>query len=222
MTGLDVSRSGAHILQGPAGPMEVLFDAPDGPARGIALVGHPQPLLGGNAQHKVPQLLARALRESGWWVARPNFRGVGNSAGSHDEGVGETDDMLTLAASMSACLTGRPLVLVGFSFGAFVQARAGKVLADRGTPAWRTCLAGMPYGDVAGQRRYDTPQNLPDALVVHGERDERVPLASVFDWARPHGQPVTVIPGADHFFTGRLPALRTCVLAHVASGSETR
>ena len=110
-----------------------------------------------------------------------------------------------------------PLLLVGFSFGAFVQARVSRALADRGMPAWRTCLAGMPFGIVEGGRRYDTPDGLPDALVVHGERDERVPLQAVLDWARPQGHPVVVVPGADHFFTGRLPVLRQLVLAHVRS-----
>lgn len=89
-------------------------------------------------------------------------------------------------------------------------------VAVAGSPAWRVCLAGMPAGEVAGQRHYDTPANVPDALVVHGERDERVPLASVFDWARPQVQPVVVVPGADHFFTGRLHILRALVLSRFA------
>ena len=70
--------------------------------------------------------------------------------------------------------------------------------------------------EVAGQRYYDTPANVPGALVVHGESDERVPLASVFEWARPQAQPVVVVPGADHFFTGRLHILRALVLSHFA------
>jgi alpha/beta superfamily hydrolase len=88
------------------------------------------------------------------------------------------------------------------------------MLADRGRSAWRTSLAGMPFGEVDGGRCYDTPAGLPDALVVHGERDERVPLQAVLDWARPQSQPVVVVPGADHFFTGRLPLLRGLVLSH--------
>ena len=68
-----------------------------------------------------------------------------------------------------------------------------------------------------GGRRYDTPQaSIPDALVIHGEHDERVPLSAVLDWARPAVQPVVVVPGADHFFTGKLPVLRSLVLAHLA------
>lgn len=207
--------NGPALLDGPAGPMEVLFDLPSVPARGVAIVAHPQPLLGGNATHKVPHVLARGLCEAGWLVARPNFRGVGRSAGVHDEGRGETDDLLALCDSLREARPGLPLALVGFSFGAFVQARVSRVLADRSAPAWRTCLAGVPNGQVEGGRRYELPDSLPHALVVHGEHDERVPLRAVLDWARPTSQTVVVVPGADHFFSGRLPVLRALVLAHV-------
>ena len=84
----DTLQSGAHVVDGPAGSLEVIFDVPLGRTVGLAVVAHPQPLLGGTAQHKVPQILARGLHEAGWLVARPNFRGVGHSAGSHDEGRG--------------------------------------------------------------------------------------------------------------------------------------
>lgn len=206
---------GPALVDGPAGAVEVVFDLPKVAAVGIAVVAHPQPLLGGHALHKVPQVLARGLSDVGWLVARPNFRGVGRSAGTHDEGRGETDDVLALCALLRGAQPGLPLLLAGFSFGAFVQARVARALADQAEPAWRTCLAGMPFGVVDGGRRYDPPDGLPDALVVHGERDERVPLASVLDWARPQGQPVVVVPGADHFFTGRLPLLRALLLAHL-------
>jgi alpha/beta superfamily hydrolase len=207
--------TGPALLDGPAGAIEVIFDLPKAEAVGLAIVAHPQPLLGGHARHKVPQVLARGLCDAGWLVARPNFRGVGRSAGVHDEGRGETDDLFLLCARLREARPGLPLLLAGFSFGAFVQARVARRLADRGASAWRTCLAGMPFGVVDGGRRYDPPDGLPDALVVHGERDERVPLASVLDWARPQGQPVVVVPGADHFFTGRLPLLRALLLAHL-------
>jgi alpha/beta superfamily hydrolase len=205
---------GTALVDGSAGPIEVMLDLPKMAAVGVAVVAHPQPLLGGNAQHKVPQILARGLSEAGWVVARPNFRGVGRSAGTHDHGIGETHDLLTVCQWLRESHAGRRLLLVGFSFGAFVQARVAVSLAEQGAPAWRLCLAGLPHGEVEGGRHYNTPVVSSDALIVHGERDERVSLASVLDWARPQGQPVTVIPGADHFFTGRLPLLRSLVMAH--------
>jgi alpha/beta superfamily hydrolase len=208
------AASGPTLLDGPAGAIEVIFDLPKAESVGVAVVAHPQPLLGGHAGHKVPQVLARGLSDAGWLVARPNFRGVGRSAGAHDEGQGETDDLLALAAQLRSACPGLPLLLAGFSFGAFVQARVARTLADQGAPAWRTCLAGMPNGPVDGGRRYDPPDGLPEALVVHGEHDERVPLQAILDWARPKSQAVVVVPGADHFFTGRLPLLRALLLAH--------
>lgn len=210
-------ESGSVLAEGPAGAMELIVDLPAEPPRGVAIVAHPQPLLGGNALHKVPQVLARGLCDAGWLAVRPNFRGVGRSAGVHDAGQGETDDLLALADGLGNAYPRLRLALVGFSFGAFVQARVAKALADHGTPAWRVCLAGMPSGEVLGQRRYDTPDGIPDALVVHGELDERVPLQAVLDWARPQARPVVVIPGAYHFFTGRLHVLRMLVLSHLTS-----
>jgi len=211
-------RDPAHheLLDGPAGAIEVLFDRPRHAAAGVAIVAHPQPLLGGDARHKVPQVLARGLAEAGWLVARPQFRGVGRSAGAHDHGVGETDDLLVLADLLRHRHPGQRLALLGFSFGAFVQARVAVALAAAGAPAWRVVLVGMPFGEVEGQRRYDTPRDVADALVVHGEHDEIAPLAAILDWARPHHQPVVVIPGADHFFTGKLQRLRALVTAHLA------
>lgn len=211
----ELRESGSTLLDGPAGAMEVVFDLPAQAHGGIAVVAHPQPLLAGHAGHKVPQFLARALRDAGWLVARPNFRGVGRSAGTHDSGMGETDDLLLLCAVLREAHPQARLALVGFSFGAFVQARVAKALAEADAPAWRICLAGMPFGEVAAGRRFDTPDGIADALVVHGEQDERVPLQAVLDWARPGVQPVVVVPGADHFFSGRLHVLRSLVLAHL-------
>jgi alpha/beta superfamily hydrolase len=212
----DLFQTGRHLVDGPAGAMEVLVDAPGTSPRGIAVVTHPQPLLGGTAMHKIPHLLSRALRDEGWLAVRPNFRGVGASQGLHDAGIGETQDVLALVAHLREPHPELPLALVGFSFGAFVLSRVARELADRGTPARRVVLAGLPNGEVEGQRRYVPEGGLADALVVHGENDERVALSKVLDWARPHGQPIVVIPGADHFFTGRLPVLRKLVLAHMA------
>lgn len=94
MSTIRLEQGGACLLEGAAGPMEVFIDSPQDQPRGIAIVAHPQPLLGGHAMHKVPHLLARALCGAGWLVARPNFRGVGRSAGTHDAGLGETQDLL--------------------------------------------------------------------------------------------------------------------------------
>ena len=212
---IDLTIAGPTLVAGPAGPMELLVDPPRGPAAGIALIAHPQPLRGGNALHKVPQLLARAVAQAGWVAVRPNFRGVGGSAGTHDAGNGETEDLIWLCALLRDALPGHRLALLGFSFGAYVQAKVAQALADRAMPPERVVLAGMPFGD-AGGRRYDTPDRIPDALVIHGECDESVPLASILEWARPTVHPVVVIPGADHAFSGKLHLLRAEALRHLA------
>lgn len=216
-TMLDIEHSGAQLLAVPSGVIEVLVDAAQPLRQGLAVVLHPQPLLGGSARHKVPDYLAKGLATRGWTVLRPNFRGVGHSTGVHDEGRGESEDVMGLLHTLQEQHSGKRLTIIGFSFGAFVAACVAKALIEAGQPAWRICLAGIPFGTVAGGRHYDTPRNLADALVVHGEQDELVPLASVMDWARPDTQPVMVVPGADHFFTGRLPILRAMVLRHLES-----
>lgn len=216
MAGLDLARSGACFADGPVGRIEMLVDVPRGEALGLALIAHPQPLQGGTAQHKIVQLLARALADAGWLVVRPHFRGVAGSAGVHDAGLGETEDLLALHRQLRAARPELRCALLGFSFGAFVQARVASALLAANAAPWRICLAGMPSGEVEGGRRYDTPTELPDALVVHGELDTRVPLGAVLDWARPQGRPVVVVPGADHFFTGRLHILRQLVLNHLS------
>lgn len=199
-------------LAGPAGDIEMLVDAPAQAPRGLAVVAHPQPLMGGSAQHKIPQLLARACRDLGWLAVRPNFRGVGGTAGTYDHGGGESDDLVMVADTLRADHPGLPLALIGFSFGAYVQAHVAARLAAAGRPADRVILAGPPTGTVDSGRAYDLPALPRGSVVIHGERDEAIPLASLLDWARPHGQPITVVPGADHFFgQGRLVTLRALV-----------
>jgi alpha/beta superfamily hydrolase len=212
-----LETSGSHLFGLPMGQMEVLFNIPKDGSVGVVIIAHPQPLLGGSATHKVPQLLARALCEAGWIVARPNFRGAGKSTGVHGGGEGEADDILFLHDLLRSLTPGLRHALIGFSFGAYVQACVARRLLDRGTPAWRVCLAGMPSGTIDGYRHYQTPSGIPDVLVVHGEADGRVPLANVMQWARNDVQPVVVVPGADHFFSGKLQVLRSLILQHMAA-----
>jgi hypothetical protein len=188
-----------ETLRGPAGGIECAVDEPSGAPRGIALIAHPHPLFGGTLDNKVVQTLARALVELGYATWRPNFRGVGASEGVHDEGRGEVDD---LAAVLTYLGAERP-VLAGFSFGAAVQAKlAARIAAER------LVLVGLAVS------RLDLPAVPPGTLIIHGELDETVPLAAVLDWARPLELPVLVVPGADHFFHRKLPALRIAVTAN--------
>jgi len=205
------------MLEGPAGRIESLVDVPAGAPCGLALVAHPQPLLGGSARHKIAHLLARAARDLGWLSLRPNFRGVGQSDGQHDRGEAETGDLLAVIAQMRSSHPTLPLALIGFSFGAFVQSRVAMRLADAGTPAACVGLAGLPVGEVEGKRSYATGPVPSGTLIVHGELDPQVALGAILQWARPQALPVVVVPGADHFFAGHLPALRSLFVSHLSN-----
>lgn len=200
------------MLQGTTGQIEALRDLPEGISKGIAIICHPHPMFGGTMDNKVVQTLARAFVQTGWTALRFNFRGIGQSSGVYDEGRGEADDLRALIKQLAP--SGSALALAGFSFGSFV---ASQVLAEAaqshdlqkivmvGTAASRFAVASIS-------------SELHDKLiVVHGEQDDTVPLASVMDWARPQLIPVTVVPGSGHFFHGQLPLLRGLVGRHLNS-----
>jgi uncharacterized protein len=192
-------------LAGGAGSMECVLDLPPDAPRGIALVAHPHPLYGGTMDNKVAQTLARAFVGLGYVAARFNFRGVGKSEGVHDDGRGETDDMALMLAHMQARYPGLPVALSGFSFGTFVQAQLQQRLIGEGRPAERLVLVGTAAG------KWPMPPVPPDTILIHGEVDDTITLAQVFDWARPLDIPVIVIPGADHFFHRKLGHIKTLV-----------
>ena len=187
------------FVDGPAGRIECAVDQPEGTPRGIALIAHPHPLFGGTLDNKVVQTLARAFLELGYETWRPNFRGVGQTDGVHDEGRGELEDLAAIVDHLHP----DKLVLAGFSFGAAVQAQ----LAQRVKPE-RLVLVGVAV------TRLEVPPVPLDSLVIHGENDETVPLAPVLDWARPQELPVVLVPGADHFFHRKLHVLRTIVVSN--------
>ncbi|MFO1315137.1 MAG: alpha/beta fold hydrolase [Burkholderiales bacterium] len=184
-------------IDGPTGPLEVVLNVPEATPAGIALVAHPHSLQGGTLDNKVVQTIAKTFYALGYAVVRFNFRGVGASGGSFDDGVGETDDALTvLAYARGALGDALPVVLAGFSFGSFVQSR----VAQRVTPQ-RMVLVGPAV------RRFPVEHVPADTIVIHGEEDDVVPLADVLAWARPQHLPIVVFPGCGHFFHGRLPQL---------------
>lgn len=204
---------GAHVIDGPENSIEILVDVSKSlDVKGLVFVCHPQPILGGSAQHKVPHYLAKSLAELGWHVIRPNFRGVGKSTGEHDRGDGESRDIYWLIQHLTTEYPSLPLALIGVSFGAFVQAKVAAQLESIGQTSEYVVLAAMPWGQVEGGRSYDTPQYIANALVIHGELDERVPLETIFAWARPSTQVVSVIPGSDHLFTGKLPVFKDLIV----------
>ena len=190
-------------IAGPAGAIECATDEPaHGAPRGLAVLCHPHPVHGGTMDNKIVQTLTRTLVALGYTSVRFNFRGIGASAGHWDHGIGEIDDALAVVHAHRAA--GQPLVLGGFSFGGYVASQvAARLPADE--RAERLVLVGPAV------QTFDMAPVPADTLLIHGEADEVVPLTAVFDWARPQGLPVTVVPGAGHFFHGQLTLLKQIV-----------
>lgn len=226
-----MSRTIKLHFQGPAGLIEASLDLPEGikhhPAsfrpRGIALVAHPHPLLGGTMDNKVAQTLARTFAQLGYVTLRPNFRGVGASEGVHDDGKGEAQDLIAVIAWMRdpfnwqgipelegqawpSLVAELPLAMAGFSFGSYVSSYVVKHLEEQGAPPERLIMVG------SATSKWDVAPVPKDTIVIHGEVDDVIPLTSVLDWARPQELTVQVIPGADHFFHRKLHCIRDLIL----------
>lgn len=197
------SQTQSALVEGPAGSLQCALDMPATPAIGVAVVCHPHPQFGGTMDNKVVQTLARALLQLGWATVRFNFRGVGKSAGAWDEGRGEVDDALAVIERHR--IAGQPLLLAGFSFGAYVAAEAASRLPEAQRPL-RLVLVGP------STQKQRIPAVPADTVVIHGESDEVVPLSATLDWARPQSLPVIVLPGVGHFFHGQLGWLKTVVV----------
>ncbi len=193
------------LLPGPAGPIETVIETPEGAPRGLALIAHPHPLHGGTMDNKVVTTLARAALAAGLVAVRSNFRGVGQSAGVHDHGLGECDDLAAITRILSERFPGLDWTLLGFSFGAFVQQQLSLRLPATQPPeqALRQVILVAPavtlrpFGAVSGP-----------ATILQGDQDEIIPLAAVRDYAQVQGIELIVIPEAGHFFHGKLLDLR--------------
>jgi alpha/beta superfamily hydrolase len=196
---------------GPAGVVDCVLDLPAGQPRGWALVLHPHPLHGGARDNKVVTTLARACTQQGLAALRPNFRGVGASAGEFDHARGETEDMLALLEQLPARLpelAALPWVMGGFSFGTAVAARVHDALPSGARPRVLALIGAAVSRFSEAGAALRVPD---DALMVHGETDEVVPLSEAMSFAREQAIPIVVIPDASHFFHGKLIALRQIV-----------
>lgn len=189
------------LVDGPVGGIDTALNDPGPSRRGIALIAHPNPVQGGTRDNKVVTSLARAFFSLGYTAVRPNFRGIGATAGTHDKGIGETEDLVAVAEHMRRRYGELPLLLAGFSFGSFVQTRVARRLTVE-----RLALIAPAVN------RFDAEPVPADTLVVHGDDDDVVPLAAVLKWAKPQNLPIVVIPGGEHFFHGRLGQLQSIVM----------
>ncbi len=204
-------RIEACLLDGPAGPMEGLLEAPEDMApRALALICHPHPLFGGTMHNKVVYRVARALRNSGYVALRFNFRGVGKSGGRHDLGVGEIEDARAALNWLRERYPGLPYTLAGFSFGSRVILSLGCTLPDverliaLGFPAKRD-----PVGVLA--------QCSAPKVFIQSTHDEHGPVAEMNALYAQVAEPKRLIwvEAEDHFFAGGLDELERQIEALV-------
>ena len=200
-------------IPGTAGNLEGVAHIPDNEPRAIAVAAHPLPTMEGTMENKVVTTLAKTFAEMGFVALRFNFRGVGASGGVYDNGDGEVEDAVAVARyglreyglneNIPSKQNKLPLILSGFSFGGYVQARAAVQLHPQ-----RLVLVAPAVG------RFSMPAVPPDTLLIHGDQDDVVSLKDVVQWAQPQHLPVVVMPKTGHYFHGRLIELQEVVRQH--------
>jgi len=206
------------FLQGPAGRLEALLwdsPAPEGAPTLAAVLCHPHPLFGGTLHNKVVYQAAKSLHRFGLPVLRFNFRGAGLSEGAHDQGRGEQDDVRAALDFLASEYTGSPLLVAGFSFGAWVGLRVG--CGD--SRVAELIGLGLPVGNLSPSELSCLEVSAKPTLLVSGERDSYAPRGKMVAMVerfspqtRSHTQ-VSFIPAADHFFRDRLPELDASIRA---------
>lgn len=185
-----------------AGMVETLVNDPGDARHGIVFVAHPHPLHGGSMDNKVVQSIAELCHNEGYVAVRPNFRGVGNSDGVYTGGEGESEDMLAVIAFVRSHYdAGLPIILAGFSFGAYVQHRVAQQLDGRKLVLISPAVNLFEFDAV--------PSN---TAIIHGNEDEVVPFLSVQNYAQTHQLRMQAIQGAGHFYHGKLSELKQEVL----------
>lgn len=195
------------FISGPTGKLEALWQSLNIPSpEVIAVICHPHPLYGGTMQNKVVTTVARACREVGIASVRFNFRGVGQSEGAHDNGVGETTDALAIIAWAQSQYPDAKIILVGFSFGAYVAQRTAQTF----NPALLISIAPpVHHFEVAQLAIPSCPW-----VVMQGDADEIVPPQEVYDWiGRMPRQPKLIrFDHTSHFFHGKLLELQAALV----------
>lgn len=193
-------------INGPAGLLEAVLEEPvASPAAAFAILCHPHPLHGGTLHNKVVHTLARTFQERGLPSVRFNYRGVGASAGQYDGGRGEVDDALAVIAWGRQRWPDLRLVLAGFSFGALVALRAAATTA---TLRLISVAPAVSNAEFAAISRPACPW-----LIVQGDADEIVDYREVQAFTHRFSPPpqLQLLPGATHFFHGKLEQLRAVV-----------
>jgi alpha/beta superfamily hydrolase len=209
-----MSEEEAAVVRVPTGPALEGRLGLASPVRGGFVLCHPHPLYGGDMDNPVVIRAAEVCREAGYATLRFNFRGVGASAGVHDKGEGEQQDIRAAVATLTARLTAAgPIGVIGYSFGAWTAARA---MRPGDAPLG---LIAPPLGmfDFAS-----LGQDGGRLLLVAGTRDTYCPVEALHRLAQATGAEEHVIEGADHFFFGKLYPLGEAIGAWLAGAAPPR
>jgi len=201
---LSIPGDHALLLSGQVGQLEAQLMVPVDPQHNhVAILGHPHSLQGGTMNNKVVTTLARAFKELGIASLRFNFRGVGASQGTYDEGIGESEDMLLLARLCQEHLPDTELIFAGFSFGSYVAYRAAAQVSHA---LLITVAPPVHHYDYKEFSKDPTPW-----VVIQGEADEVVPFPVVLDFVERFSPPLPLLrfPETGHFFHGKLIDLKS-------------
>jgi len=203
------------FIDGPVGKLEALLETP-AEAKPIAsvVVCHPHPQHGGTMHNKVAHTLARSFVRLGFAALRFNFRGTEESDGHFDDGKGELDDALAAVNWMRDSIPDQPMWLAGFSFGAAVAIRVAVEEDVDGLISVAPAVSRFASG-LSGQPQCPW-------LIVQGDEDELVDIDETVDWfnSLDPGPELLIMQGAEHFFHGRLIALREVVSGFVKEAVE--
>lgn len=205
------------FIEGPVGRLEAIVETPAGDSlAGAAVVCHPHPQHGGTMHNKVAHTLARAFNDCGLAAVRFNYRGTEASDGEYDDGIGEVADALAVVEWTRSRFDVPTLWLGGFSFGAAMAIRGSFDAQPDGLVSIAPAVARFA-------------NELPSQpacpwLIVHGDRDELVPVDETVDWvdSLAPGPELLVMADADHFFHGRLVELREHIVEFVTEAESTR
>lgn len=203
------------FIDGPSGQLEALYlDVAD--ARGAVLICHPNPVQGGTMLNKVVSTLQRTARDAGYVTLRFNYRGVGQSAGSHDMGAGEVDDAEAVATWLREKHPQLPLVLMGFSFGGFVATSLAGRLEAKGVELQQLFMIAPAVMRLTEQ--FPLPERVK-LTIIQPDSDEVVVPQRVYDWSDALSRPHELLKVAEcgHFFHGKLTDLKDLLLPRLSN-----
>lgn len=193
-------------ITGPVGKLEAILSIPDSEnITGIVMICHPNPQQEGTMYNKVVTTLARGFHKLGFASIRFNYRGVGNSEGSYGNVTGEIKDAECVVNYLLDKYPKQKLWLAGFSFGSYIAASISQMVDAVGLILVAPAVGLLSFNEFTwiNERVY----------VIQGDSDEVVDAEAVGNWVKQNNEiKLKILPGAGHFFHGRLIEIEKIVL----------